>query len=91
LTDSARDQRRHPPQCGLLGCQHAEAVPAVLQLSARIRVGDRGGDQIGEVADAYLGVRRHRLACRGTYRGHSPNPAVDDDRCSDRATQTHLP
>jgi hypothetical protein len=54
---SARNQGRHPAQRRLLLGEPA-------QLYARLRVGDRGRDQLGEPGQPGLDVRRQRLVAR---------------------------
>jgi hypothetical protein len=52
------------------------------QLRLVLGVGEGGGDQLGEVGQPRLGVRRQRLL---TPHGHhdAPQPALDADRHAD--------
>ena len=76
-----------PPQRGLLGQQAREFVPALLQRALVLRVRDGGGDQVGELRHALLGVGRQRTLS-GSDGDHPPQPAVDVDRHRDRRTQS---
>ena len=58
----ARDQRRDPPERGLLVDEPAEIV-------ARLRVRDRGPYQLGKARDAILGIGR-QLSSVGRERDH---------------------
>jgi hypothetical protein len=56
------DQGRHPAQRGLF-------LGVAAQLQARLRIGDRGRDQLGEPGQPRLGVGRRRLLVGGRH-GH---------------------
>ena len=86
--DSAGDQRGHPAQLGMLGQQPGQLVPAGLQCSPVLRVRDRGGDQVGELAHPLLADRRQRSVYRYDA-DHPTQPPVDLDRHDDSGAQ-HL-
>ena len=71
--NAARDQRRHPPQRCLLLDKHPE-------IGSGLCVGDGGCHEIGEVAQAGLGVGWQWLALRGADDRRAPQVPVDDDR-----------
>ena len=67
-----RHQRRDPPQRRLLLGQPGE-------LGAVLRVRDRRRQQVGEVGEARLGIRRQRLRFRRPGCHHAPEASFDDD------------
>jgi hypothetical protein len=73
----ARHELRNVPQRGLLVGQQT-------QLGARLGVGDRGGDQLGEARDARLGVVRERLLPRRGREADAPHATVHRDRDAHR-------
>ena len=67
-----RDERRHVAQRRLLVGQPS-------QLLARLRVGQRGRDELGEAGEPLLDAIGQRTAV-GSRHHHAPQGAVDDDR-----------
>ena len=54
---------------------------------ARLHVGDRRADQLGELRDPRLGRGGQRVAVRGADGDRAPEPPLDDDGRADRARQ----
>jgi hypothetical protein len=67
------------PPPGLVGGGH-DAPTGSVQLGSRLRVGDGGGDQLGELGKARLGVRRQRLRPGRQHGDQPPQAPVDHDR-----------
>src|SRR5882724_1422129 len=61
-----------------------DAATRLREFGTGFRVGDRGGDQIGELSEPLLVARGERLraVCRDKH--DAPHPAVDGDRRGDR-------
>jgi hypothetical protein len=74
------------PSCPVGGDD--DAGPGGGQLGAAPRVGNRGGDQLGEVRHAFLGVRRQRRTL-GRHPHHAPQAALDQDRAGSRRADPH--
>jgi hypothetical protein len=66
------DERRHPPERGLL-------VREAVQILVRLAVRDRGGHEPGELRKTILDPVGERRV-RRRRRHHAPDEAVDDDR-----------
>jgi hypothetical protein len=60
------------------------------QLGLRLGVRDRGGDQLGEVGQARLGVGRQRLGSGGADPDQPPQPPLHRDRAPDRGAHAKL-
>ena len=74
------------PPPGLIRRGH-DACPGCLEFSPRLGIGDRGGDEIGEVADARLGSGWHRPRAYGTDDQRASRFAVDGHGCADAGTE----
>ena len=74
-------------------CDPAQGRPARpasrRRLVARLAVGDRSGDEFGEVQEPHLGVLGKRL--RGGDTDHTPEPPLDENRARDAGVQSRLP
>jgi hypothetical protein len=80
-----RHQRRDPPQRGLLVSQPGEP-------GAALRIRDRHREQLRELGETCLGVRRQsRPVQRRTDGHHPPHVTVDDDRRADRRVKAAPP
>ena len=79
---SSSDQRRHPLQRGLL-------LGEAAQLHPRLRVRDRGADQLCEVGQPGLGVRRQWLPARGGHEHDAPDAAFEGDGHPDGGADAH--
>jgi hypothetical protein len=79
----ARDERRHAAQSDLLPHQPRH-------LCARLGVGDRRADQIRELRNACLGVRREWARLLRVDGQGAPDPARHDDRATNRGAHAHL-
>jgi hypothetical protein len=73
---SERHQRRDAPQRRLLFSQPGK-------LGAGLRVRARRRQQLGEVGEALLGIRRQRLGFRRPGCHHAPEASCDDDGSAD--------
>ena len=71
-----RDERRHPPERGLL-------LGEPFDLRARLRVGDGRRQQVAELREAPLGFRRQRLALEPRDADHAPYAPVYQDGTAD--------
>ena len=76
-------QVAHDPPAFLVGGRH-DPRPRRRQLGPGLDVRDRRRDQLGELPQARLGVRRQRPALRRRRDQDAPDPSVDDDRSADR-------
>jgi hypothetical protein len=81
LEGTSRDERRHAPQRGLL-------VGEPLDLLARLPVGDRRRDELGEVRQAALGIGGQGIGLGGGHDHGSPETARDDDGDTDGGTDS---
>ena len=77
---SARDKGRHPAQRRLFLGEPA-------QLGTRLRVRDRGRDQLGEPGQPRLSVRRQRLLAGKRHKHGAPQPPLDPDRHARRRAE----
>src|SRR5205823_8826264 len=81
--DGLRHQRRHPPQRGLLFCELAGSRLGGGELGAALGVRDRRRYELGELGDAFLGVR-WEAAVRVVDSEDAPELALYHDRGGDR-------
>ena len=71
----------HPPTLFIRGSHDAGAGSG--QILASIDVGDRGRDQLGELADSNLGARWERVVLCRVDGQPAPQLPLDDDRGAD--------
>ena len=70
--DSARHERRHSSQRGLL-------VGEPLDLGTRLRIRNRRGGEVGELREPLLGVGRARLVSGRRHDDCAPDVVADDE------------